>query len=304
MPVVEGDTFVGIDGGATRATALVTNAAGATLARLEGGPGVVRSTDPAPAVVTLAELVRRALGRAGTAPPAAALCCGLAGVGREPVRIATEEGLAASGVARRVRVVTDAETALHDAFAGAPGILVISGTGSVAWGTAPAGTVARAGGWGALLGDEGSGYALGLAALRAVARAADRRGLATTLTPAILSELRVDAPPALIPWADAATKADIAALAPLVLRLAASDPVASAILSRAAEGLACHVEALLDRLGPWPHRPAVAFAGRLLAPDSPLRAALVTRLAPLDVDVLDRLVDAARGAATLARLAR
>src|SRR5690606_25737159 len=157
-----GPVYVGLDGGGTRTTVLVTDAAGAELARVEGEAGIVDAREPAARATVLRELVLRALERAGAAPPAAALCCALAGAGREPGRRALRAALEPLGIARAIRIVGDGEAAFHDAFGAGPGILLIAGTGSIAWGRAADGRTARAGGWGQALGDEGSGYALGL----------------------------------------------------------------------------------------------------------------------------------------------
>lgn len=307
--------FLGIDGGATRATALVTDAAGVELARVPGEPGLVRAENPEAAAPGLTHLARLALRQAGAggaggqrspgaAAPAAALCCALAGAGRPAERRALENTLRKAGVARRVRVVTDAEAALEDAFGGGPGLLLIAGTGSIAWGRAADGRTARAGGWGALLGDEGSGYALGLEALRAVARAHDGRGPDTQLLEPVLRAAGAADPESLIHWAATAAKAEIAALAPLVAAVAASpDAVAAGILDQAAHDLARHIAALHRRLGPWPAPAPVALAGGLLAPGRPLRQPVLRALEALQLPlaILDRPVDAARGAATLAR---
>jgi N-acetylglucosamine kinase-like BadF-type ATPase len=82
--------------------------------------------------------------------------------------------------------------ALEAGAPGAPGVVIVSGTGSIAYGRNAAGESARAGGWGYVLGDEGSGYWIGRAALRAVLREADQRGSATALTPLLLAHFGVD----------------------------------------------------------------------------------------------------------------
>jgi len=298
--------FVGIDGGGTRSAALATDAAGRPLARTEGPPGLLRPGRAAATARTLAALARRTLRAAGARPPASALCCAVAGAGRDPERSALQDALLATGVARAVVVTTDAEAALHDAFGTGPGLLLASGTGSIAWGRAPDGRTARAGGWGALLGDEGSGYALGLAALRAAARAHDGRGPATPLVGAVLRATGAPAPEDLIAWSAAASKAEIAALAPTTLDAARQgDPVALELLRAAAAELATHVAALHRRLGPWTEPPPLALAGRLLEPGSPLREATLEAIAALGIPAraLDTTPDGARGAAALARAA-
>jgi len=310
--------FVGIDGGGTRTTAVATDADGHELARVAGEAGLVDVLEPAARAGSLAALARKAAEAAESASPdaaggrepaprgapVAALCCGLAGAGRDPERIALEEALRATGVADRVRVTTDAEIAMADAFgADGAGILVIAGTGSIAWGRDAHGRTARAGGWGLLLGDEGSGYALGMAALRTVVRAHDGRVPPTALTGAVLDATGVPAPEGLIAWTAAASKGEVAALAPAVCAAAsAGDPAAAEILDTAARELARHVAALHGRLAPWLEPPLLALAGAILAPGGPLRAPVMAAVDPIaTLRLLDRPIDAAAGAATLAR---
>ncbi len=298
MPVL-----IGIEGRGAGATAVATDVEGHELARVEGEAGLVDVREPAARAGSLAALARRAADAAG-APGVDALCCGLAGAGREPERLALEEALRATGVAGRVRVTTDAEAAMADAFGtGGTGILVIAGTGSIAWGRDARGRTARTGGWGLLLGDEGSAYALGMEALHAVVRAHDGRGNPTTLTPAVLRATGAPAPERLIGWTADAAKGDIAALAPLVCDAAAAgDIAAKSILTSAAHELASHVLALNARLGPWPEPPLLALTGRLLAPGGALREPVIAAVERLLVPVrpLERAVDAAAGAARLA----
>lgn len=320
-------TFIGIDGGGTRTTAVATDREGRVLARVHGGAALVDSADPAAGAAALADLAERALRAAGLAPPATALCCALAGAGRPDDRLAIAAALHREAIAERIRVVTDADAAFHDAFADGPGILLIAGTGSIALGRNH-GAIERIGGWGSLLGDEGSGYAIGLAALRAAVRAHDGRGPVTTLLPQLLDHFGLGAPDHLVPWCAGAAKGDIAALAPPTLAAAEEgDPVASAIVESAARDLVDHIAALTRRLAPWRSDPVIALAGGLIAPDGPLRARLVraleeefanrgaralqpagtpphtaeTSIREVRPRILPDAVDAARGAAALAR---
>ena len=94
------------------------------------------------------------------------------------------------GYKARILVVNDALIALQAGVGDAPGIVIVSGTGSIAYGRNDRGEASRAGGWGYVLGDEGSGYWIGRLALRAVVRHADGRGRATSLTPRLLDAFR------------------------------------------------------------------------------------------------------------------
>lgn len=301
------ELFVGIDGGGTRATALVTDRSGRALARVQGSAALVLSGDPAAGAGALADLCRKALGQADGAAPATALCCALAGAGRPEQRAALRRALDATGCARAVMVTGDVEAAVQDAFGAGPGLLLVAGTGSIACGRDRDGTTIRVGGWGSLLGDEGSGYAIGLAALRAAVRAADGRGPATSLLVGAMAHARVRDAADLIPWADASSKGHIAGLAPAVFAAAAAgDDAAVAIVDEAALALAAHITTLARRLGlPVDEAVDVALTGGLIAPGGPLRQAVVRGLARSgrSLHVLERDVDGARGAAALARSA-
>lgn len=210
----------------------------------------------------------------------AVLYVGVAGAGRESEREALRLALAARGLADEVIVVPDAEIALDDAFGEGPGVMLIAGTGSVAFARGPSGEFRRAGGWGPVIGDEGSGAWIGRRAVNVAAASADGREPATALLDALLTAIDADDPAALIPWAAEATPARFAELAPVVLRVAANgDLRANTLLSMAIEELVLHVRTLarglfVDERAAVP----VALAGGLLAPRQPLRKRLEQRL--------------------------
>ena len=305
---------VGVDGGGTALRALTTDASGVELARYEVPGASVTVGSLAQAAKAVRSAVIGACARAGGELPVDALWAGLAGAGTEPVRAALERALATdrghgldaaghggAGLARRAAVGTDVEAAFRDAFPSGAGILLLAGTGSIAWGRGEDGREGRAGGWGWRLGDEGSGYALALSALRRVARSADGRAPPTELTRLLLARRRFARPEELIAWASAAGATEIAALAPDVHAAAArGDLAAKEILKRAASALLLHVVALVERLGPWRTPPTVAFGGGLLGVgrglrDRIARAVRARGLTPLELDL-----DPVRGAASLA----
>ena len=290
--------LIGVDGGGTRLRAVVTDGEGVELGRAEVPAAPVLAGLPGPVVAALADLVAKARGAAGVKSPVVALWAGMAGAGREAVRAELEGALARAGVAERVRVGTDAEAAFQDAFGDGPGVLLLAGTGSIACGCAQDGRQSRVGGWGFLLGDEGSGCAIGLEAMKWVARSDDGRAPATQLRERLLAHLGLGAADELIPWASAATRAAIAGLVPLVAATAeAGDGAAREILASAVTELEAHVLTLLERLGPWGSPPTVALGGGLLRQGGPLREAMARVLERDRLPVLDRELDAARGAA-------
>jgi N-acetylglucosamine kinase-like BadF-type ATPase len=175
---------------------------------------------------------------------------------------------------------SDHEIALVGAHGKREGVLILAGTGSVAYGVNAEGQSWRVGGWGYLLGDEGSGYWLGNQALQAVARMADGREVETSLMTAILDRLEIADPRQIIAWLyhrEGVRTAEVAKLALLVLEHAAhGDEVAQAIVERGAEELARHVQTIIRRLKM--DTPAIAFAGGLLTAVNPLSEALCAKL--------------------------
>ena len=146
--------------------------------------------------------------------------------------------------------MTDAEIALEDAFGAGPGMLLTAGTGSIAYGKGPTGVMARCGGWGPVIGDEGGGAWIGRRALGIVAASADGREPESCARRRASARRSVSSPSSkLIPWAAAATPADLAKLAPVVLEVAATgDLRANSLVTLAVEELALHVRTLARKL--------------------------------------------------------
>lgn len=292
----------GVDGGGSKTRTHLADETGRVLGTADGPASAVRPGGADHSADVIAAGVRDALAAAALAPDARvqALVVGVAGAGREPERLALTHALQARGVAEELRVVPDATVALDDAFGEGPGVLLIAGTGSVAFARGPDGSFARAGGWGPVLGDEGSGAWLGRRALNAAVASADGREPETALLNALLTAVEADEPSALIPWAARATPTDFATLAPVVLRVAAAgDARATSLLTLAVEELVLHVRTLarslfVDERAAVP----VALAGGLLSRGSGLRRRLEQRLktAVPGATVRQEPVEPARGA--------
>jgi glucosamine kinase len=272
---------VGVDGGGSKTRVRVADATGAELITVDGPPSAIHPSRIDHSTDVIARTIADALSAAGMADARPSVACiGVAGAGREGERDALWQALTAREIADDVVVTTDATIALDDAFGDGPGILLIAGTGSIAFGRGPTGVVARAGGWGPIIGDEGSGAWLGQRALGVVTAAHDGREPETALTGAILTAAMVDDVHGLVPWAARATAADLAALAPAVLHCAdAGDSRADTLLAFAVEELLLDVRALARRLF-VDERAAydVALAGGLLYRGSPLRSRLERRM--------------------------
>ncbi|MCY3548414.1 MAG: hypothetical protein OXH49_16185 [Gemmatimonadetes bacterium] len=293
--------WVGLDGGGTRSRALVGDRTGRELGAADGGPGLIDPRDPERAVRAVAAVVRAAAADAGVDLPVRGLWAGLAGAGNEAAREAVEAGLRDAGLARAVAVGSDMEVAHADAFGDGPGVLLVVGTGSAVRAVDPRGEVVWVGGWGALLGDEGSGYRIGLDGLRAVVRSADGREPQTGLTGALLALAGTADPKELPAWAAGATKGEIAALSVEVARVARQgDPVAARVIHRALGEIRAHLETVLERTSGWTGSVPVALVGGLVRADSPLREAVVEMAAELGCDVRLGEVVPERGALRLA----
>jgi N-acetylglucosamine kinase-like BadF-type ATPase len=187
---------IGIDAGGTKTVCLLADESGAIVSRARGDGANLQAVGELQVEKILHTVMAQAIGDRRVAP--AAICLGIAGVDR-PNDAAVVNGIMRRiGLHSRVVIVNDALIALETGAPGEPGVVVISGTGSIAYGRNANGEAARSGGWGYVLGDEGSGYWIGRAALRAVLRAADYRGPRTALTPMLLDHFQVEQPQLLL----------------------------------------------------------------------------------------------------------
>jgi glucosamine kinase len=272
---------VGVDGGGSRTRVLVADEQGREIISVEGEGSAVRPGEAERSADVIAALIRDALASSDmnhVTPKV--VCVGVAGVGRDPERQALWQALASRDVAEEVVVHADATVALDDAFGEGPGVLLIAGTGSVAFGRGPTGTFARCGGWGPFFGDEGSGAWIGRKALSVVTAAQDGREPETSLTGAVLTAAEVNEVSELVAWAAAASPSKLATLAPVVMSVAESgDLRANALLTLAVEELMLHLRTLARQLF-VDERAAVpvALAGGLLARGTALRKRLEHRL--------------------------
>ncbi len=223
----------GIDGGGTKTRVLCRTPEGEEIAGREFGAFNLNSIGEECFVVLLEEIASFliSLGDCG------ALCIGAAGLSNPRMRFLIDEVFDRMGILNR-SLVGDQEAALYGALAGKPGIAVIAGTGSICCGRNAEGSVARAGGWGHILGDEGSAWAIGRDALIAVTRELDRSGRRTCITSVFASEAGLSSREDIISRVYSCDKSAVAQLAPLVERAArAGDAAAVRIIDNNAAKL-------------------------------------------------------------------
>jgi N-acetylglucosamine kinase-like BadF-type ATPase len=288
-------TLVGADVGGSK-TAVGVAQDSRILARTEGPGAAVRPGRALASAGIIAEVVRRALAQVDRLT-ADVLVVGAAGAGREPEREELRKALRGEALAERVVVTTDIEISLAGAFETGPGMVVSAGTGSVAVGRDRHGGRHRIGGYGWQMGDEGSGYAIGRAALGAVSRAHDGRSPSTALSERVLEASRSADFDSLVRWAAGASPAEIAALAPHVLAIAAEgDTLAQGIADYAARELSQLAICLLPILDVDPPV-GVALTGGLLGADQPLRRSVLGKLKEESgLQPIETAVDAVVGA--------
>ncbi|MCU1383401.1 MAG: hypothetical protein JWL71_2098 [Acidobacteria bacterium] len=240
---------LGIDAGGTKTVCLLADAHGAIVAEGRGAGANLHTAGELAVEKVLHEAMEAAIGDRAITP--AAICLGIAGVDRDDEARTVRAIMRRIGYKSRVLVVNDALIALVAGARDEPGILINAGTGSIVYGRNAAFEAARAGGWGHMIGDEGSGYWIGRESLAAVMRAADGRGPATGLTGEILLHFNVDDESRLprIVYDRELPRGSVAALGPIVQRVAElGDAVAIRILERAADELVLAARSVATRL--------------------------------------------------------
>lgn len=259
---------VGFDCGGTSTRAIIVARDGRVLGLGAAGPANYLVVGVTAAVEAICTALAQAMGQAGcrTSDCAAAVVA-MAGAGGSVARALVEK-LAAVLPARHILVDGDIMAALMGAFPRGTGLVVIAGTGSVAFGVAANGERVQVGGWGYILGDEGSGYAIGLEGLRRVLRYYDGRDVPTTLAPALLAHVSASSPAGLVRrvYVEHMTRDEIAALAPLIAaHAAAGDVVAERIILHAGGALAGLAATGVARLAEAGTRVDVAVLGGLFS---------------------------------------
>jgi glucosamine kinase len=323
--------YLGIDGGGSKTTCAVADES-SVLATVTVGASNITRVGEAGARETLQAGIGEACRSAKINPQQVRrVCVGAAGAGREEIATAVGK-IVAEIIPGEIEVVGDMEIALAAAFGDGPGVIVIAGTGSIAYGRDARRKTARAGGWGFAISDEGSAHWIGRAAVSAVLRAADEVGDGRTeqgqaeqdqaqrhqvednqAWPAwrLFRELKtasnVDSLSQLARRANA--NSDFAALFPAVLAAAESgDAVARQVIAEASGELVRLAEIVLRRLFSGPHSSVLsavplAMAGGVFRHGAMIRDLFYNgvRAANPNVVLNPEVVDPVHGALRMAR---
>lgn len=309
--------YVGIDGGGSKTTCVVGDEGSTLATATTSGSNLVRlGGDRARAA--LHDAVRQACTAAGVTPQQISRCCaGLAGAAR-PEIAAVARSILAEVLPGEIQIAGDMEIAHYAAFAGEAGVMVIAGTGSIAYGVNRAGQNARAGGWGAAVSDEGSGHWVGKMAVAQLLRAHDR-GARTALLKAVslawnvgsvdvsganVSSVNVSGVDELVRAANATPAPDFSVLFPVVLRAAeAGDEVAAQVLQQAGEELAELGARVTQRLFDETESVVFATVGGVFRESQRVRSAFGDGLRARHerVEIKAAMVDPVQGALAMAR---
>ncbi len=297
--------FLGFDGGATKTTCVAVGSDRNIIAEEVGGPSnfqIIGTQKASENILTITELILRKVGVDSSLIKTIYL--GLTGAGRigdaDRMRNAFIDQLRTHEYPTiTVQIGSDAIAALEGAFSGKPGMILISGTGSILFAKDENERIHRVGGWGRFIGDEGSGYAIGRACLSAVAREMDGRGVKTLMSEILKDRKHIESQQSMIAEVYQ-NNLDIASLAPIAIEAAEKgDEVALEIAANAAIDLVNHVRAVLLKLGtPLP----LALLGGLLSTENILSGEvrrLIRREFP-EIRILKPEHSSAVGAAFLA----
>jgi glucosamine kinase len=296
--------FLGIDGGGSKTSCLIGDETSILGSGSAAGSNLVRVGE-AQAREALAAAIRQACAVAHVAPSQIQkVCVGLAGAARPEITELVHR-IIAELVPGEIEVVGDNVIALQAAFDSGPGVIVIAGTGSIAYGRNAEGQTARAGGWGFAISDEGSGHWIGRAFVAAAVRSCDEgEDKNPRALDSLMKSWRVETREQLVPAANATPPPDFAALFPVVLSLADSgDPIARDVLTRAGAELAKVAGTVIRRLFPQSGAVPVAMSGGVFGSSPLVRQVFYNNLrsAHPDAAVNPSVIEPVRGALELAR---
>jgi glucosamine kinase len=301
--------YLGIDGGGSKTSCLIGDENSVLGKGIGPGSNVVRMGEEA-ARKAFATAIEQACASAQITPQQIAkTCVGVAGAARPQIS-AVVQRLLAEAVTGEIEVIGDMVIALEAAFGAGPGVIVIAGTGSIAYGRNAAGQTARAGGWGFAISDEGSGHWIGRAAISAAMRAWDAdeaTGQIPRLAASILKSWSLETREQLVLAGNASPPPDFANLVPAVLATADSgDTVACGVLTRAAAELSAIAAIVSRRLFSGAAPVPVAMSGGVFANSALVREVFYNSLRSEfpNAAALPAVVDPVQGALSRARRAK
>jgi len=278
---------VGMDGGATKTAAMLSDLAGQVLAEETGGPSNPQVVGAEKSADVIVDLLEKLCSKAKCETNEVLFTvAGLAGAGREGDKERVRSAVVAEAKKRKVAIgqvgiESDGRISLEGAFKGRPGIILIAGTGSFSLAKDHKGGIHRAGGWGRVVGDEGSGYVIGRDGLNAVAKHLDGRSKATILTKLVDERLGLSSQEKIINGVYR-ENFDVARVAPLVIEAAeGKDTECARILNKATFELFEHVRTLVNKIEESSRarsKISLSFVGSLISNDNIYRKILTHKI--------------------------
>jgi glucosamine kinase len=298
--------YFGIDGGGTKTRGVLADESKLLATAVSGGSNLVRLGE-ARARASLHEVVQHACEIAQISPQQIHfVCIGASGAGRPEIAAKVRSILTEiTSPHALIEVLGDTVIALEAAFGARPGVIAISGTGSVVFGRDASDSIARAGGWGFAISDEGSGQWIGRRAVSDVLRARDR-GEETALTALILGAWKLRDLDALVQHANSTPPPEFQRLFPIVLGAASEgDPAARNLLNQAGNELAALVAIVVRRIAPIPPHVPVATTGSVFRQSAEVCRIFYNQLKTdfPSISFHEEFIDPVMGALALARAA-
>jgi N-acetylglucosamine kinase-like BadF-type ATPase len=294
---------LGIDAGGTKTVCLLADDSGHVLQSARGPGANLAALGELEVEKVLHGLMEEAM--AGQSGVPSVICLGIAGVDRAEDAAIIRSIMRRIGHKAPVLVVNDALIALEAGAGDGAGIVLIAGTGSICYGRNERGLAARAGGWGYILADEGSGWWMGQRAVQAVMRQADGRGPATALTPRVLQHFGVNEAAMLVHevYYQDPRRRQIASLGPVVqAAVDEGDAVAREIIADGAGELALAARSVAEKLEMRGAQFPLVLAGSVFRVVTSLLTELTSRVADVVPRAQPRVleVEPAMGAVRLA----
>lgn len=296
---------IGVDGGGTETIGVLVNANGVVLAQGKVGPTSYQAVGGERLKNEIMQLFKKlGIGSSQGPKKVAHVYLGLAGVGRASDRQEVRTLFDEVEFAENITVESDAMIALAGAFSGKEGIIIIAGTGAICFGKNETGPVVRSGGWGYLLGDEGSGFYIGQQAIIAALKDLDGRGEKTSLRRAFEKKYNLTQIDQIIPkvYKQELDRTAIARLAPMVFEHANdNDSVAAEIIRRTGNEQGKMAKAVAEKLDLVNKKIRVALIGGVFNQREILENEIAKELYELswDVEIIDPELPPVIGAAIL-----
>ncbi|WP_372997803.1 N-acetylglucosamine kinase [Lutispora sp.] len=271
--------YIGIDGGGTNLKALIGDEKKRVIGAIKCGPANYYSIGVDRVKESFNNLLHYCKNEYKiTYENIKCICMGCAGINNKRDEMIYKNIMNELGYCNKLLIYNDAYVALVGANRKIEGAVLLSGTGSIAYGISKDGTHVHVGGWGHIIGDEGSGYSIARDALNAVARSIDGIIPNTSLTIAIMDKLCINSLEELMAYIyDPKTqKHHIAELAPIVLKMANSDNIANDIVKNAAHNLCNMVYALSKKMNL--DRFPLALSGSILTKSEVIRNIIIAEL--------------------------